>query len=227
MHRSTINEHLRAAQAFFDSHNVRLPPFAHLEPTALASLTDTSIIKNRLGWDVTDYGRGQFEEYGLLLFTARNGTLANLTAQRGIVYAEKMMISRHNQYSPMHRHYTKTEDIINRAGARLVIELFAPNEEGFIDRDAEVEVAIDGLMKTFPAGTRVALDPGESITLEPGVWHAFWGEGGDVLVGEVSTVNDDEVDNWFEEDIGRFSTVVEDEPAWRLLVSDYPTLTGS
>ena len=55
----------------------------------------------------------------------------------------------------------------------------------------------------------------------PGDWHAFWGEGGDVLIGEVSTVNDDNTDNVFREAIGRFSQIEEDEPPRHLLVSDY------
>ena len=61
----------------------------------------------------------------------------------------------------------------------------------------------------------------ESVTLLPGNWHAFWGEGGDVLIGEVSTVNDDLTDNIFREPIGRFSSIEEDEAPAHLLVSDY------
>ena len=59
------------------------------------------------------------------------------------------------------------------------------------------------------------------MTLLPGDWHAFWAEGGTVLIGEVSTVNDDETDNVFREPIGRFSDIEEDEAPLRLLVSDY------
>ena len=59
------------------------------------------------------------------------------------------------------------------------------------------------------------------ITLMPGDWHAFWGEGGDVLIGEVSTVNDDETDNIFHDPIGRFADIDEDEEPLHLLASDY------
>ena len=69
----------------------------------------------------------------------------------------------------------------------------------------------DGIIRTMPAGSLLKLDPGESVTLLPGVWHAFWGEGKDVLIGEVSTVNDDVTDNVFEKPIGRFSKIEEDE----------------
>ena len=79
----------------------------------------------------------------------------------------------------------------------------------------------DGVVRKLPAGGLLKLDPGESVTLLPGVWHAFWGEGGDVLIGEVSTVNDDLTDNIFEKPIGRFSNIEEDEAPLHLLVSDY------
>ena len=50
-----------------------------------------------------------------------------------------------------------------------------------------------------------------------------WIDGGDVLIGEVSTVNDDETDNIFREPIGRFSNIEEDVAPTHLLVSDYDT----
>ena len=221
MQRSEINQILRDGLAFFEKHQVKLPRFAHLAPAELGGLTGTDVFANRLGWDVTDYGRDRFDELGLFLFTVRNGKPENLKTGQGITYAEKIMISRKDQLSPMHRHYTKTEDIINRGGGLLVIELYGPDAEGKVDRSASFTVPMDGVMKMFEAGARVALEPGESITLVPGIWHAFWGEKDDVLIGEVSTVNDDETDNWFDEPIGRFATVEEDEAPWRLLVSDY------
>lgn len=131
------------------------------------------------------------------------------------------MISRENQISPMHRHNIKAEDIINRGGGKLVLELFAPAEDGSIDETADVTVLSDGVPVTLPAGGLLKLDPGESVTLMPGDWHAFWGEKGDVLIGEVSTVNDDLTDNVFRDDIGRFSKIEEDVDPVHLLVSDY------
>jgi hypothetical protein len=141
-----------------------------------------------------------------------------------MLYAEKIMISRKDQLSPMHRHVVKAEDIINRGGGKLVLELFMSDAAGDPDAEAEVSVTTDGVPRTLPAGGLLALDPGESVTLLPGVWHAFWGEGADVLIGEVSTVNDDLTDNVFREPIGRFSTIEEDEAPLHLLVSDYERL---
>jgi D-lyxose ketol-isomerase len=59
------------------------------------------------------------------------------------------------------------------------------------------------------------------VTLEPGVWHAFWAAGDECIIGEVSTANDDVNDNLFlDPDVGRFPGIDEDEPAAVRLVSD-------
>ena len=141
-----------------------------------------------------------------------------------MLYAEKIMISRKDQMSPMHRHNVKAEDIINRGGGTLVLELFNSDADGSIDRDDRSRGARPtASVRRQSAGGVLRLDPGESVTLLPGDWHAFWGEGGDVLIGEVSTVNDDLTDNIFDEPIGRFADIEEDEEPLHLLVSDYPT----
>ncbi len=85
----------------------------------------------------------------------------------------------------------------------------------------EVIVHTDGIRRVIKPGAQLHLAPGESVTLMPGNWHTFWGDGGDVLIGEVSTVNDDLTDNVFREPIGRFSSIEEDEAPIHLLVSDY------
>jgi D-lyxose ketol-isomerase len=221
MKRSHINEILREGDAFIRSFGYILPPFAYWSVEDIRA-RDTRILQERgMGWDITDYGQEKFDELGLFLFTTRNGIQGDLLSGRGMLYAEKIMISRQNQISPMHRHNLKAEDIINKGGGKLVLELFAPNTDGSIDRSGNVTVPVDGQMVTLPAGGLLKLDPGESVTLLPGVWHAFWGEGADVLIGEVSTVNDDNTDNVFEMPIGRFANVEEDAGPLHLLVSDY------
>lgn len=225
MKRSAINAHLRAGDEYIRSFGYVLPPFAYLSPAELKGcIADRPALRDaRLGWDLTDYGEGNFDDMGLFLFTVRNGSLADLRAGQGMCYAEKIMISRHDQLSPMHRHIVKAEDIINRGGAKLAIRMFESDAEGHIDRNCAVTVQVDGRVHTQGPGEVLELSPGESVTLMPGNWHAFWGEGGDVLIGEVSTVNDDLTDNVFEQPISRFGTVEEDEePVW-LMVSDYDT----
>ena len=224
MKRSAINEIIRESDAFIRSFGYVMPPFAYWTPHELKSRTsgDSPAIKaNRLGWDITDYGQGKFADLGLFLFTVRNGEAADLARGRGMLYAEKIMISKRDQLSPMHRHVIKAEDIINRGGGTLVLELFNSLEDGSIDEASDVVLPCDGTVRTVQAGGLLKLEPGESVTLMPGVWHAFWGERADVLIGEVSTVNDDLTDNIFREKIGRFSTVEEDEQPLHLLVSDY------
>jgi D-lyxose ketol-isomerase len=126
----------------------------------------------------------------------------------------------------MHRHIVKAEDIINRGGATLALKLYNSDAEGGICKKTDVVVATDGVVRRQGPGEVLHLAPGESVTLMPGNWHAFWGEGADVLIGEVSTVNNDLTDNIFAEPIGRFAEIDEDEPPLHLLVADYPRWFG-
>lgn len=228
MKRSDINTIIAEGEAFIRSFGYELPPFSRLTPDSMKARRAeiSGIVDARLGWDVTDYGKGDFAKTGLFLFTVRNGRVADLAAGRGMLYAEKIMISRRDQLAPMHRHNLKAEDIINRGGGTLAIKLYASAPDGSLDREAQVAVPCDGVMRSFGPGGILRLAPGESVTLMPGVWHAFWGEEKDVLIGEVSTVNDDETDNIFAEPVARFSSIEEDVTPDRLLVSDYAQWLG-
>ena len=212
MKRSEVNAILKEGDAFIRSFGYILPPFAYYSPDEMRAVDHEIYVKCAMGWDITDYGQGQFKELGLFLFTVRNGLAQDLERGRGMVYAEKIMISRDQQISPMHHHLVKSEDIINRGGGQLVLELFNVDAEGGLDRKSKVTVSVDGQMRTLNAGGLLKLEPGESVTLHPNIWHAFWGEKGDVLIGEVSTVNDDSTDNIFEADIARFSSIIEETP---------------
>jgi D-lyxose ketol-isomerase len=110
MKRSDINNIIRESDAFIRSYGYVMPPFAYWSPDELKARTgsDSAMIRDhRLGWDITDYGQGKFDELGLFLFTVRNGSPTDLGAGRGMLYAEKIMISRRDQISPMHRHVIK------------------------------------------------------------------------------------------------------------------------
>jgi D-lyxose ketol-isomerase len=223
MKRSRINAIMAEADEMIRRHGFVLPPFARWSPAEFQARRDVArnVIDARCGWDITDFGGGDFDRLGLFLFTLRNGRLADLERGRGMCYAEKLLISKQDQLAPMHTHVIKAEDIINRGGATLVIELFGSDDTGGCATDRGGTVWCDGIRTPYGPGTKLRLAPGESVTLMPGDWHAFWGEGGDVLIGEVSTVNDDETDNIFRDPIGRFATVEEDEEPTQLLVSDY------
>jgi len=222
MKRSRVNAILQEGDAFIRSFGYVMPPFAYFTPAEMQARTDLALLKERqMGWDVTDFGGGDFDRLGLFLFTVRNGDNADLAAGRGMLYAEKIMISKQDQITPMHRHNLKAEDIINRGGGTLTLELFSRAPDGGIDESAEVKVYCDGIARTMAAGSKLRLTPGESVTLMPNHWHSFWGEGADVLVAEVSTVNDDRTDNIFREPVGRFAEIEEDEAPLHLLVADY------
>lgn len=223
MKRSEINDIIHHSDAFIRSFGYVLPPFAYLSSAEMIAQKDTlsALIDAGLGWDITDFGQGKFDELGLFLFTVRNGRADDLARGQGMLYAEKIMIARRNQITPMHRHLVKAEDIINRGGGDLVIELFMSDAELNPDQEKPVLVPCDGIERQLNAGDKLVLKPGESVTLLPGVWHAFWAEKADTLIGEVSTVNNDLTDNFFLEPVGRFSDIVEDCEPDRLLVADY------
>lgn len=229
MKRSQINEIIRSGDEFIRSFGYSMPPFAawSLDQWRARQNECEEIFRSRLGWDITDYGKGEYETTGLFLFTVRNGDAADLGRGQGMLYAEKIMISKRDQLAPMHYHKIKAEDIINRGGGDLVIELYQNTPQGELNETDPVTVRCDGIARTLPPGGKIVLKPGESVTLLPPVWHAFWGEGGDVLIGEVSTVNDDETDNYFRDPIGRFPDIEEDVEPYRLMVGDYSRILGT
>lgn len=223
MKRSEVNALIRDAKNFIESFQFALPPFANWTPEDWAAKGHEcdEIRDNMLGWDVTDYGLGDFARKGLTLFTVRNGNQNNPKYKKP--YAEKLLISQEDQLCTMHFHWNKMEDIINRGGGILMMELYnATPDEQLADTD--VTVVSDGVELTVPAGTVLELLPGQSVTLLPRMYHAFWAKKGHgpVLIGEVSQTNDDNTDNRFLEPMGRFPTIEEDETPFRLLCNEYP-----
>lgn len=213
MKRSEVNEVLRAGAALLREQGVALPPFAAWSPRELAARGQgTEIETAHLGWDVTDYGEGNFANLGIVQFILR----------RGPGYSEKVLVSRHDQITPMHRHAAKIHDLVNRGGAQLAVEMFGSDAHGGFDQHRGVRVLVDGVWRDFDPGEVLVLDPGQSVMLQPGDWHAFWGQGGDVVVGEIGNEPGDPGDTLFRKPLARFPEVEEDEPPLHLLVSDYP-----
>lgn len=223
MKRSEINAIQRDALEFIHHCGFSLPPFAYWTPEQWRTRGGEvrEIVENQLGWDITDFGSGDYRRTGLFLLTLRNGHPRNWQQKQGKLYAEKLLIVDVGQVTPMHFHWVKMEDIINRGGGQLMIQLYNATEDEALDEKTAVTVSMDGVQQTVPAGTTVALAPGESISLPPRLYHAFWGANERVLVGEVSLVNDDARDNRFLDPIGRFPTIEEDADPLYLLVSDY------
>ena len=152
------------------------------------------------------------------LGTLRNGIMGDMKRP----YCEKIIAMKDGQMLPRHFHYEKTEDIINRCGGTLCVEVWnsKPESEGYaVDYESDVTVYCDGVKVTVPAGGVVKVTPGNSITLTPYIYHRFYAEGGELIVGEVSKVNDDAKDNHFSEEI--HLTIEEDEPVRHLLCGGY------
>ena len=225
MKRSEVNKALRELEAMCQKYRCYLPPFCHFTPEEWETKGHEydEVRDCCLGWDITDYGQGNFDKIGFSLITIRNGS-QTMREKYPKVYAEKLLFLKEGQYSPNHFHWYKTEDIINRGGGTLLIRVFnsLPDEE--VDRVSGVTVHLDGVVRTVPAGTQVRLEPGMSISIQPRLYHDFTVEPGTgpVLIGEVSQVNDDNTDNRFNPPVGRFPAIEEDEPPYRLLCNEYP-----
>ncbi len=225
MKRSEINAALKEMENMIREYRFALPPFCHFTPEEWQEKGHQydEIRDNMLGWDITDYGLGNFHKVGFSLITLRNGNLK--MEQYTKTYAEKLLYLNEGQTAPMHFHWNKMEDIINRGGGNILIRVYnSTPEEKFADTD--VTVNCDGRAWQVPAGTQVRLCPGESISIYPYMYHDFEVEEGTgpVLLGEVSMCNDDNTDNRFYEPIGRFPEIEEDEAPYRLLCNEYPVV---
>lgn len=221
MKRSELNQLIAENRKFMEEQGFKLPPFAYWTVDEWKNISEeyAEMKECQIGWDVTDFGSGEFHKTGLFLMTIRNGY--GRPGKYPKTYAEKIMVVEENQVTPMHFHWDKMEDIINRGGGNLMVQLYNNiNEE--LDMQSPVTVCSDSRKYTVPAGTILCLEPGQSITMHQGLYHSFWGEEGKgkVLVGEVSMCNDDVNDNRFYGPAGRFSEIEEDVPAEYLLVNE-------
>jgi len=225
MKRSEINKALRELETMAKEYRFSLPPFCGITPEEWQNKGHDydEIRDNMLGWDITDYGLGDFDKVGFSLITLRNGNLS-MGEKYKKTYAEKLLYLKENQYSPNHFHWSKMEDIINRGGGNLLIRVYnsLPDEE--TDKVSDVTLHLDGVDTIVPAGTQIRLEPGMSISIQPYLYHDFEVEPGTgaVLIGEVSQCNDDNTDNRFNPPVGRFPAIEEDEPPYRLLCNEYP-----
>lgn len=223
MKRSKINKVIKEMEALIKEHGFKLPPFAcwTAEDWKDKGHEYDEIRDTMLGWDITDYGLEDWNKVGMALITLRNGKQNSEIYTKK--YAEKLLMLKEGQHSPMHFHWYKCEDIINRGGGTLIIKVYNRNEDNSL-ADTDVCVHSDGCRYYVKAGTDIYLKPGESITLLPYTYHDFnvlIGSGA-VLIGEVSMCNDDNTDNYFYEKVGRFPKIEEDEPVYRYLCNEYP-----
>jgi D-lyxose ketol-isomerase len=223
MKRSQINRIIEESRQHFADFKCALPKWAFWSPQEWQDAEGIGeISKHGLGWIVTDFGTGEFEKFGLVLFVARNGCLHEGAPITSKTYAEKFMLVKSGQTTPYHFHWKKTEDLLNRSGGRLNVQLAwaAPDEKSMTEDT--VNVQLDGVTRALKAKEILSLEPGQSIELTPRMCHQFSGHPGDkvVLAGEISSLNDDAVDNCF---LGRNvqgPPTEEDEPRKFLLSNE-------
>ena len=226
MKRSEINSAIQWAADLMKAYHISLPVYADWSPAEWkAHEAETGLIRRlMLGWDITDYGCGDFDRIGTVLYTVRNGS--DTEPDVGVPYCEKYLIVKEGQRLLNHYHVNKTEDIINRAGGVLQLYLWNADPETGKKLDTDVVVFQDGIRHTYRPGEEILITPGNSITLTPYVAHIFGAKPGygPLICGEVSKVNNDLTDNYFLEPSSRFPEIEEDEPALRPMCNEYGKL---
>lgn len=225
MKRSKINAVITEAIKYFIDLGFRLPPFAFwtVKDWDKMGHEANEIRDNALGWDITDYGFSNYDGCGLLLFTLRNGNHI-YSQEYPKTYAEKIMMIKEKQFEPFHFHWKKREDIINRGGGDILLQLYQSTPSQQLS-DEPFTISIDGIKKNCAPGEKIVLEPGSSICIEPLIFHSMLGldSKGDIIVGEVSDVNDDVNDNFFLDPVSRYPSIEEDEEPLYLLCHEYPS----
>ena len=155
MKRSEINAAIARAIDLINANRWSLPPWGHWGVSEFAAAADTArfLRDHQMGWDVTDFGSGDFARRGLTLFCVRNG---RQDEANGKPYAEKLLIVGEDQETPVHRHRVKMEDIINRAGGTLTLEFAHCDRDGKAT-DAPVTVSVDGVLRTLSPWEKLRL----------------------------------------------------------------------
>lgn len=218
MKRSQINRVITEDIGFIKQLGFCLPPFAVWTAADWRGKGAEyhNILLNGLGWDVADYGSGDFARYRIAALKIRGGN-----RESGIYnkpYAENLLILEAGQKCPMHFHPNKIEDLINRGGGDFLIALYNSGEkDGLLD--TPVEILMDGRIFTVKAGEPVRVKPGESISLKPRQYHTFWAEDKKVLFGEVTMASN--AHHFYGKAPGT-TEIEEDEPKKYLLTRDYP-----
>ena len=212
MKRSEINKAIQSAKKMMEKYSWTLPSWAYWSKNEYENKNELReyLNKHQMGWDVTDFGKGVFNEQGITLFCIRNGIQGNVHDKP---YAEKLLFMQEGQEIPFHSHKIKLEDIINRGGGDLAIE-FVEVDEKDQELSNKITVLVDGEKILLDPHEPLILKRGQSVTVDRNIFHRFYAVKGSgmVMAGEVSQVNDDNNDNYFLEPIGRFSEIQEDEP---------------
>jgi len=159
-------------------------------------------------WDVTDFGLGDSRRHGLIL--------VNLAEEPE--YCEKLIYARKGMTTPAHCHRKKKEDIIARWGT-LRVQVWAGEPGATVGRS--FTIIVNNEPRNVVSGDFIVLHSGERVRLVQGVYHEFFPDSEECIIGEVSTANDDLHDNFFvNPDVGRYPGIEEDEAPLLHLISE-------
>jgi D-lyxose ketol-isomerase len=225
--RSAVNQSIEMAIEVFARYDIHLPRFAFWSPVDWQGQNSAAdeIRQCRLGWDVTDFGHGNCEHIGRTLFTLRNGSKKQPGYPKP--YAEKLLFDPEGQRAPAHFHLSKMEDIINRAGGNILVQLTAVDDSNR-PRTKPLRVQLDAQSVMLEPGGIIKLEPGQSLCIPPRTIHQFWAEEGSgvTVSSEVSSLCDDLEDNYFLDPTARFPEIEPDEPPRHYLCHEYPYATA-
>lgn len=221
MKRSLINNRIQQAIVKFKENSVLLPPQASWDFGKWKSNEKTANEWNlrNLGWDITDFGLGDYDKYGGILFTVLNSEIASEADQP---YSKKYLIRQKNQGAPLHYHAKKIETITCIGRGTLQIQVYNQGNDGELDKEKKVKILINSFLEELTPGSIIKLKPGESIRIPNRLYHSFKALDNYVISEEVSGVNNDKNDNFWLSNVGRFPEIKEDVKPTFLLCTEMP-----
>ena len=103
MKRSEINAIIKEFEAMLKEYKFALPPFLSFTPEEWAEKNHEydEIRDNALGWDVTDYGMGNYDKLGLAdLLRTRGSVLKEEFRPDGAYYEATVKIDELHKFTP-------------------------------------------------------------------------------------------------------------------------------
>lgn len=236
MKRSEINAAIARAINSARSSKVSLPLWADWTHDRFGENAD-GIRRQKLGWKVIDFGKGDFANCGLVLLVVSSPIVDNAgeplrqSLQDGNRiypvpgFSRKFLFVQRGQVEPNHYHVAKARKDVTVLAGTVRFQLFWANESHEMTAQ-EVSVQVDGLWQQVEAGGQVVLQPGQTITLPSYLSHVIDASTSeiDVILLEVSTANNDNNDNYFPDFTPTASAIEEDEAAVFYLLDEQHSL---
>lgn len=239
MKRSEINAAIERAINNAKQLGVALPKWASWTPDQFGPNAD-GMRHQALGWVVVDFGKGDFANCGLVVLSlcaplvdASGEPFNSPQTVSGRQYpatgfARKLLFVQAGQTEPHHFHRQKSRKEVHvMAGSPVTFELaWAENDTTLSDRD--VDVMVDGFWHHMPAGGKITVNPGETITLPGELSHIISVPtgGADTIMVETCTANNNNTDNIFPFMTPTSNPVQEDAEVRYQLLTEHKAAVG-